>query len=75
VTVDIKPAQGAQSVTGEEPVGGVDIVQVIHETERSVAPHFAVALQIIDGLNSEAPDVIRAGLVTAIKVLGEIVCG
>jgi len=69
VAVDVEPAKGAQIVISEEPVVGVDIVQVIHETERSVALDTIVTLQPVDSLDSKAPDVVHAGLVTAIEVL------
>jgi len=67
--VDVTPAKGAQSATTEEAIVGVDIVHVIHETEWSVGQDVAVAVQIGDGLGSEAPDVVHAGLVGAIEVL------
>lgn len=74
MSVDVEPAKGTEGAGGKEPVGGIDVVQVIHETEWSVGQDIAIALQPGDGLGSEAPDVVRAGLDITVKVLGVIVC-
>lgn len=73
--VDVEPAKGAQSARGEESVVGIDIVQIIHETEWSVRWDSVITVQPGDGLGSKAPDVIWAGLATTVKVLEVIVCG
>jgi len=69
MTIDVVPAESAQTVTGKESIVGINIVQAIHETEWSVAEDCTVTLQPVHGLNGKAPDVIHAGLVTTIKVL------
>lgn len=75
MTVDIKPAEGTQTIRGEKLVVGSDVVHVIHETERSVAQAIAIALQPTDGLTSEGPDLVHSGLSTAVEVLKVIICG
>ena len=69
VTVDVLPAEVAQAVVGEELVGIGDVVHVIHETKRSVGEDSGVRLQELDGLVGEGPDLIHAGLGTAVEVL------
>lgn len=68
-TVEVLPTKVAHTGGGEETVGGGNIVHVIHETERSVGQDSAIALQELDGLVSEVPDVVHAGLGTAVEVL------
>ena len=75
VAVDVLPTKVGQAGGGEEPVVRVDVVQVIHETERSVGQDSAITLEEIDGLVSEGPDLVHAGLGTAIEVLHVHVCG
>ena len=69
LTVDVPPAEVAQTITGEELVGIGDVVHVIHETKWSVGQDSAIALHVIDGIDGEGPDFVHAGLVTAVEVL------
>jgi len=75
--IDIEPAKGAQSLSvarNEEAVGWIDIVHVIHETEWSITFDNVTAVHPGDGLGGKAPDIARAGLVTAIEVLASKFC-
>ena len=69
VTVDVLPAKVAQTVGSEEPVGGGDVVHVVHETEWSVGEDSTITLHEINGLVGEGPDLVHAGLGTAVEVL------
>jgi len=67
--IDVLPAEVAQTGRGEQPVVDIDIVHVIHETEWSVGQNSAITLQEVDGLVSEVPNLVHAGLATTVEVL------
>jgi len=74
MTVDVEPTKSAQSRAVEEAVCWIDIVHVIHETEWSVGQQVLITFQPGDCLDSKAPNIVRTGLVTAIKVLASKLC-
>jgi len=69
VTIDVLPAKVAEAGRGEQPVGGVDVVHVIHETEWSIGQDLTVTLQECDGLIGKLPNLVHAGLGTTVEVL------
>jgi len=79
VTVDVLPAKVAQTIAvalEEEPVIFSNAAgHITEETEWSVGQDSAIGLQELDGLVSEVPDVVHAGLVGAVEVLWVRTCG
>lgn len=75
VTVDVLPAKVAQAVVTEELIGRGNVVHVVHETEWGVGRDIGVTLEVTDGLVGEAPNIVHAGLGTAVEVLHVDVCG
>lgn len=69
VTVDVLPAKVAQAVVGEELVCIGNVVHIIHETKGSVGQDSGVGLHELDGLVGEGPNLVHAGLGTAVEVL------
>jgi len=69
LAVDVLPAKVAQTSRREETIVRSNVVHVVHETEGSVGQDCGIALQVWDGTVSERPDIVHAGLVTAVEVL------
>jgi len=67
--VDNHPAQVAQTVAAEEGISRVDVAHVIHETEGHVGFDVGGLFHPGSSLGVETPDLIVAGLSTAIEIL------
>jgi len=53
----------------KEPVVEVDVVEVVHETERGVVLDHRVGVEVSNHLGSELPNVIHGGLVATVEIL------
>lgn len=65
----VVPAKVGWTVRAQELVIGIDVVEIVHETEWGVVVAVGIVIEIIDRRDSEFPNLVHAGLVTTIEIL------